>query len=309
MKEVWKDISGYESRYQISNYGRVKSLYRPGVFLSPQKWNKYRTVHLSKKGEDRVYSIHRLVAEAFIPNPNNYPFVNHIDGNTTNNCVDNLEWCTAKMNSEHATKHNLNKPTVKKTVLTSIESGEKITFNSINEAAKYLGYSCGAGLYRIIKNGIVKNGYKVEIEIPGKIKYPVYQFSLSGGEYLKMYPCIQDAENMTSISSDTIRMCCCHKIKSAGGYLWSFSPNLKQPYSTTERDLSASRKKVGQYNMSGELINTYDSITEASNAVKCTISNIGHSLNGRTKSAAGYIWKYIDARRNAYYGDEDKADL
>lgn len=100
MLEIWKDIAGYENLYQISNRGRVKSLPRNGTcsrekILTPHRDSKGSyNVSLSKNGIRKMAYIHRLVAETFIPNPNNYPDVFHIDGNLANNAVENLYWCT-----------------------------------------------------------------------------------------------------------------------------------------------------------------------------------------------------------------------
>lgn len=104
MEEIWKDIEGYEGLYQISNLGRVwsvkKEIYRKEGFVGP-----YPSVSLTKDGHYDTFSIHRLVAKAFIPNPLDLPQVNHKDENPLNNCVDNLEWCTAKYNSNYGTRN------------------------------------------------------------------------------------------------------------------------------------------------------------------------------------------------------------
>ena len=116
MEEIWRDIKGYEGLYQVSNKGRVKSLnryannngtlqFRPERILKQniQKAgrNKRCAVVLSKDGKINSVRVHRLVAEAFIPNPDNKPFIDHIDTDSTNNVVDNLRWVTAKENSNN----------------------------------------------------------------------------------------------------------------------------------------------------------------------------------------------------------------
>lgn len=110
MTEIWKDIKDYEGLYQVSNYGRVRSLDRcdnmgrfmDGHILSiGDNGNGYKHVGLSKNGLQKTEYVHRLVAKSFIPNPNNLPQVNHKDENPNNNCVDNLEWCTNKYNNNY----------------------------------------------------------------------------------------------------------------------------------------------------------------------------------------------------------------
>lgn len=103
MIEIWKDIEGYEGKYQISSMGRVKALnYNHSgcekILKEKQEKNGYKRVGLFKDGRQKLYSIHRLVAQAFIPNENECPLVNHIDENKTNNCVNNLEWCDESYN-------------------------------------------------------------------------------------------------------------------------------------------------------------------------------------------------------------------
>ena len=111
MEEEWKDIKNYEGLYQVSNWGRVKSLgngknYKYGRILKQSKNGRgYLFVSLCKSGKKKNYTIHRLVAETFIPNPDNLPQVNHKDENKNNNKVENLEWCTPSYNSNYGTRN------------------------------------------------------------------------------------------------------------------------------------------------------------------------------------------------------------
>ena len=108
MIEIWKDIEGYENLYQVSNLGRVKSLNYNHTgkekIMKAKKDKGYLRVQLYKDGKPKFYSVHRLVATSFLPNPNNLSQVNHIDEDKSNNIVDNLEWCSAKYNSNYGTR-------------------------------------------------------------------------------------------------------------------------------------------------------------------------------------------------------------
>lgn len=100
--EVWMDIVGFEGLYKVSNLGRVRSC-RMGIIMIPQPLKDgYLRIRLRKDGKDFPFLVHRLVAIAFISNPNNYETINHKDFNTHNNCVENLEWCTQEYNNKYS---------------------------------------------------------------------------------------------------------------------------------------------------------------------------------------------------------------
>lgn len=142
MEEVWKDIAGWEGMYQVSNLGRVKSLPRKivykngridfikGKILTKSENEKgYYFVTLIKNSKRKMIMIHQLVARAFIKNPNGFKYVNHIDENRKNNCVNNLEWC----NNYYNQLYSKGKP-VKGTHL---RSGKCLYFATAREAEKY----------------------------------------------------------------------------------------------------------------------------------------------------------------------------
>ena len=141
--EIWKPIPSYETLYEISNNGVVKSL-RTGAVKCSSNNGKYKQVTLTKNGTSKTYKVHRLVAITFIPNPDNLPQINHKDENPSNNNVDNLEWCTAEYNNNygrHREKlrltHSLNgAKSVMRAVIQMDKNGNVLNeFASITEAS------------------------------------------------------------------------------------------------------------------------------------------------------------------------------
>ena len=184
--EVWKDIPGYEGRYQVSSIGRIKSLPRyvnnhTGKILIKEKIlaqrpdkKGYMRIDLNdSKGKKHFYGVHRLVMMAFAPNPLNKPQVNHIDGNKSNNNLENLEWCTNGENQKHAYKNGLNKVTGK----------------------------------------------------AGRPKRSVAKIDIKSGMVIATYPSISEAARQNNISSPTnINMCCKHSYgrKTISGFRWEY---------------------------------------------------------------------------------------
>jgi len=171
--EIFKDIKGYEGLYQVSNLGRVKSLpkevviynggsYKTKVkFLKPKLCNHYGYLTFNLNGKFKKQ--HRLVAEAFIPNPENKPQVNHIDSDKTNNTIDNLEWVTASENTIHAYKNKLIKNNPYKGIDNNGSKFTKediITIRNSNDTQRAIGKKYGVShvvIGRIINNKSYKN--------------------------------------------------------------------------------------------------------------------------------------------------------
>lgn len=109
MEEIWKDIEGYEERYQVSNFGRVKNIRSDKILKNQKSGAGYAVVCLYKEIDgdlkSKTFVVHRLVGEYFLSNPNKYPIINHIDENKMNPHINNLEWCSAKMNSNHGNRN------------------------------------------------------------------------------------------------------------------------------------------------------------------------------------------------------------
>ena len=148
-KEIWKDIEGYEGLYQVSNLGRVKSLKRitkiPNAMrkqdekiIKPKTTGYYYHVKLCKNGQVKNFTIHRLVAKTFIPNPENLPCINHKDENKLNNVVSNLEWCTYKYNNNYGNRvQKASQKQQKQINQYDLRDNFIKCWNSINEAIRF----------------------------------------------------------------------------------------------------------------------------------------------------------------------------
>lgn len=181
MKEIWKDIPGYKGLYQASNLGRIRSLdhvveyvkhysdrdveakhYFKGKILAQNKTSGYLGCILSVNGKTVYPLVHRLVASAFVPNPDNKPEVDHIDGDTTNNCADNLRWVTSKENAANSMskgEHTCQNPYRKKAIRDA-DTGE--IFESMLDAEKRYEIPRGR-ISGAIKSGQRVYGHKFEI--------------------------------------------------------------------------------------------------------------------------------------------------
>lgn len=131
MEEIWKDVPGYENIYEVSNLGDVKNKRTNKLLsLTPDK-DGYLRLGLSKNRIRKTYSVHRLVAQAFLENPNELPAINHKDENKTNNRVDNLEWCTSEYNNQYSKSRKVNQYTLDGIFLK--------TYSSLREASRETG--------------------------------------------------------------------------------------------------------------------------------------------------------------------------
>lgn len=166
MEEIWKDVPNYEGIYQISNYGRVKSFraynsytkkyYKREKILNTKiDTNGYYVVSLCNKNQ-KYFRIHRLVAKVFIPNPNNYPIINHKDENKLNNRVDNLEWCTYSYNNSYGTRNkNISKPILQY----DLDGNFLNEYCSINEASRKLNINHSSIIFALQGKSKQSHGY------------------------------------------------------------------------------------------------------------------------------------------------------
>ena len=237
-KEEWRDIEEYENLYQISNLGIVKSLgndrTRKEKILRPQKVNNYLIVSLSKDGKAKHYYIHRLVALHFIPNPQNLEQINHRDEDKTNNCVSNLEFCTAAYNINYGTRNQRSAEKTSKQVL-CVETG--IIYSSTKEVQRQLGFAhnnisqCCNGKYKtaygytwkyISKTMKVrKQSQETKEKIAKANRIPIVQLSKEDN-FIKQWESAKQAGEELGIYPSSIRSCCKGRLKTAGGFKWNY---------------------------------------------------------------------------------------
>ena len=262
--EIWKDIKGFEGRYQVSNLGRVRSLDWHGhkgrmLKLKINKmWGYYRLNLAHPDGYIKSVSVHRIVAIAFIPNPDNLPEVNHKDENKLNNVVcfnpdgsidterTNLEWCTGLYNLRYGTR---------------TERMNKL----VNEPRMR----------------------------------PVNQYDFNGN-LLHTYKSIADASKAIGVSTRTMFSICCKSgAHSTHGFIFRYADD-KSPWVNYNPDLcrgNEERKRtVEQYDKHGNFIRSYESANEASRITGISRRWIHSICNPErpNKSAHGYVFKYSD---------------
>ena len=186
--DEWTDIKGYENLYQISKEGEEKSLYfnKEKILKQHIMKNGYHQVSLYKDGIKTKFLVHRLVALNFLPNPNSLPQVNHIDGNKSNNSIENLEWISQIDNMKHAFENNL---------VTTITEKKKV--------------ACS-------ENG--KKAFQVFLQ---KHRKPVLQFD-KNENFIQKWTYASEASQVLNIDTSSILKCCQQQRKTAGGFKWQF---------------------------------------------------------------------------------------
>ena len=213
--EIWKDIEGYEGYYQVSNLGRVRSLdrmigwrfgvkqFKKGTLLKPKKTRGYDCVGLSINRHSSYKRIHRLVAIAFIPNPDNLPQINHKDNNPHNNKADNLEWCDAKYNCNYG-DHNK-----------KLSEAGKRRFQKPEEYRKLI------EMVRRQNNDPIWKAHQRAAQLNNSNSKPVLMLSLDG-EIQAEFPSQSEAARQTGILAQNIGQCCLGRQLTAGKHKWRY---------------------------------------------------------------------------------------
>lgn len=263
--EVWKDIPGYKGWYQVSNFGRIKSVDRQFmlqrvcdsvpriitckacIIKACTKRGDYLTCHLKKNGTNKSVKFHQVVCKAFHPNPDGLPEVNHINEIKTDNRADNLEWCTRRYNATWGTA--------------------------------------------------IERGVRKRISL---ISRKVYQYDLEG-KFISAYPSIREAARVVGAKEANIASVCNNgKSSTAAGFIWSFTQNeadIAQKISRKRANKSVyEERSVAMCDLNGNFLRRFSSIAQASyytGAYKDTISRCCKH-EGYYKTAGGYKWEYAD---------------
>lgn len=243
-------IKDYEGKYFITQEGDVVNAKGNVLAVVVNKQTGYKAVSLWKDNKGQTRTVHRLVATTYIPNPNNLPEVNHIDGNKLNNQVDNLEWVTRSSNMQHAYNVGLHK----QTKLLDAPTYESLLERFLEgEAMTSLALEHSAGLTRV-----------------------------------------------------TINM---RKLAKELGKYDQYEAQLKEQKRMRNTQANANKKQqVAQYTLEGELVTVHSSLTAASKALgKTTAGPISNALRGRTKTAYGFTWEFVNTALNDYRKDKAEA--
>lgn len=232
---MWKKyfLDGKETNYSISDDGEVRKD-ATNYILKQSLQQGYKFVTLLINGKQKRMRVHRLVAETFIPNPENKPYVNHIDGKRDNNNLSNLEWVTPSENTRHAVETGLMKKGRARAVIQYNLDGEQmLVFNSITEAARETG-------------------------------------------------CLQSK----------ITLCCQRQRETTNDYQWRYADDIQDVRPIKKKFIGG--KKVAQCDEEGNILNIYDSFREAARAVDGTSSAISRVCSGTNIRHKGYKWKIVE---------------
>lgn len=276
-------IIGFEN-YCVYEDGSVENLSTHKKLKGTIRLHGYLVYRLSKQGKKYQFYAHRLVATAFIPNPNNYTIVNHKDGNKLNNNVDNLEWCTQSYNMEHAHKKKLIKSFSEPLIFTG-KISEQEQFKEIDGFSHYLisnyGRVINKDTNRILKASIVCGYYKVKLSEKGKVTdflvHYLVQKYFNGTLPQKKKECIDhiDGDKLNNMA-DNLRVVTFQENSNAAFY---------------QQNLTHSIKPIEQYSKSGDFIRSFPSCREAARVLGLDSSSITKVVNGKRKTCGGFIFR------------------
>jgi hypothetical protein len=280
-----KKITNYEN-YNIYDNGDVENVLTHKILQGSISENGYKYYRLSKDNAKHKFYAHRLVAEAFIPNPNGLPVVNHKDGNKLNNNVDNLEWVTYSENIAHAHKNEL----ITKRSITEYYEGDLDgeEWKQYQDYDNYLisnkGRIRNVKTNRILKPSVTSGYYKVRLSKNGQVVdllvHKLVYALFNNEEYLKGREYIIDHIDANKLNNDIFNL---RKVTNSENTIAALY----------EQKVNNSAKAVAQYSLDLELLNTFPSAAEAARQLHLDSSTISKVCRGVNKTHGGFIFKYI----------------
>lgn len=338
MDEVWKDIEGFEGQYEISNFGRVKSVSRVVYFIGRNQFGseflahkvcperilktyirgRYEHIGLRKESNNFNFPVHRLVAIHFIENPNGLPIINHKDENPLNNRVDNLEWCDTKYNANYGTRNERIAEKLKErpeyyipVLCYDLENNFVKRYESAEQASKELNISSGGitSCCRLYKGRASAGGYKwkyadSDLDISSieykPLKKFVHQFDLEG-KYINTFDSLSEVAR--NLGKDIRNVSKAVKKGLAYGYVWLVDDN-EEKVETLLREIYEKSHHIYQINEKGLIVSRFKSALEAEEKTGNNHSNISTAMhkkhNGKLyRKTGGYYW--VDVRKDPNY--------
>lgn len=321
MEEIWKDIENYEGLYQVSTIGRVRSVsrwvcdsigrsyYKKGKILSARISSQtgYPTLNLMKDGVVKTHSVHRLVAEAFIPNPKNLPCINHKDESRDNNYVANLEWCSYGYNNTYGSAIQRRTETLRK----GLEGKHKTIYQFTKNGVLVAEFSCGVAELEdklgycistcLVGNSKTAHGYvftyddkfSYDEDKPKRHQKFVIKRDADGNEVTR-YKSVSEAARENGFERHAIGRC-----SVIDGYYYEVEKKENEfipvGHKGPRPDLvGRNTKTVYQYTKDGQFVAEYKSIKDAAIAMgdRKRSSDITNCAKGNIPSAFGFDWRY-----------------
>lgn len=314
--EVWKPVHSLNDNYAVSNYGRLKAYSKSYVDKTGRLFHRrerllkiwkdktgYMAFRPTVNGKLLSVKIHRIVAEAFIPNPGNLPFINHKDEDPTNNNVSNLEWCTQKYNSNYGTCQKRHSETLRAALRNEIHTicqysmtgellnafkGEKevtdagFNYSSVSRCCRHIINSSQNFIWRYDDDEFTSRPENKVLHNNAR-EVLCYDKAMN---FIKEYSSVTAAAKSVCGKDSSIARCCMGKRPSAYGFIWK--------YKTSDY---SNKKKVNKYDTNMNLICTYDSIGEAARIIGGKGPVISMCCTGKSKTAYGFIWRYADGNK------------
>lgn len=252
--EIWKFIKDYDNEYMVSNYGNFKRV-RDNLILKKHFDGKRNYLQVSIKNV--MYLTHRLVAKAFIENPNNLPQVNHIDENKTNNIVSNLEWCTQEYNRNYGN-------CLKNMRDTKERNGD---------------------YKKLSKNNVILKGKKVNKYKLDGTYLETFDSCNEGGKSLFKKEDLKEHNY-----SSNVLHCCNGKFRQYKGYMWRFADEFETNKNIEQ--YKSYEKEVYQYDTNFNFIREWKSLNEVGEVLGFPYKPLQNCCRGYNQTSYGYIWRY-----------------